>query len=52
MTPSLKWDYFRRLRKDENYWDIWMRKKTIFDADIEGKRVALRIHLSLAPNSS
>jgi hypothetical protein len=42
MTPSLKWDYFRWMRPNEFYWDIWMRKKTIIDADIEGRKVAIR----------
>jgi hypothetical protein len=45
---ELKWNVYRRMRFTESYIDTWMRKKTIFDADIEGKKVTIRVHLKLA----
>lgn len=36
------------MRFDESYLDYWMRKKTIIDADIEGKKITIRFHLKLA----
>ncbi len=47
MNPQLKWDYFRRLRLDYSYFDSLLRKKTISDIDVEGRRVTIRVHLKL-----
>ena len=48
LNPQWKWSVFRRTRLGRDYWEDWLRKKSIVDADIEGKKVALKIHLKLA----
>jgi len=40
------------MRFDQAYLDYWLRKKTILDADIEGKKVTIRVHLKLAKVSN
>lgn len=51
MIPSLKWNQFRRRRPGPEYWNQWMRKKSVVDVDVEGRRVTIRVHLKLVPGS-
>ncbi|CAK77947.1 unnamed protein product (macronuclear) [Paramecium tetraurelia] len=48
MKPELKWNVFRRRRYQSTYFYDLLRKKTIQDSDIEGKKIGLKIHLKLA----
>jgi len=42
MKPELKWNVFRRKRYQPTYFYDLLRKKTIQDADIEGKKIGLK----------
>lgn len=52
MKPELKWNTFRRRRVLGDYWHQLLRKKTIVDAEIEGKKVAMRFHIKLSDKAN